>query len=47
MTDAGGRISAAHAFKGTVHMFEQAGSDVERRQANRSGAPGPIVRREI
>jgi len=45
---AGGRVPAAHAFKGTVSMFERAGFEVvERRQANRTSAPRPIVRREL
>jgi GNAT superfamily N-acetyltransferase len=44
----GGRIPAANAFKGTVPMFEHAGFEVvERRQANRTSAPRPIVRREV
>ena len=44
----GGRIPAAHAFKGTVSMFEAAGFEVvERRQANRTSAPRPIVRRPV
>lgn len=44
----GGRIPAAHAFKGTVPMFEDAGFElVDRRQANRTSAPRPIVRREV
>lgn len=44
----GRRISAASAFKGTVPMFEAAGFEVvERRQANRTSAPRPIVRREL
>ena len=44
----GGRIPAANAFKGTVSMFEQAGFEVvERRQANRTSAPRPIVRRPL
>jgi GNAT superfamily N-acetyltransferase len=44
----GGRISAANAFKGTVPMFEAAGFEVvERRQANRTSAPRPIVRRPV
>lgn len=44
----GGRISAANAYKGTVPMFEAAGFDVvERRQANRTSAPRPIMRREV
>lgn len=47
--DTGGqRVPAAHAFKGTVPMFEGAGFEVvERRQANRTSAPRPIVRREL
>ena len=44
----GGRVPAAHAFKGTIGMFERAGFDVvERRQANRATAPRPIVRRGV
>ena len=44
----GRRISAANAFKGTVSMFEGAGFEVvERRQANRTSAPRPIVRRDV
>ena len=44
----GGRIPAANAFKGTVPMFEAAGFEVvERRQANRTSAPRPIVRRSV
>jgi ribosomal protein S18 acetylase RimI-like enzyme len=44
----GGRISAASAYKGTVPMFEAAGFEVvERRRANRSSAPRPIMRREV
>jgi GNAT superfamily N-acetyltransferase len=44
----GGRVSAAHAFKGTVSMFEGAGFEVvERRQANRASTPRPIVRRGL
>ncbi|HEY6608116.1 MAG TPA: GNAT family N-acetyltransferase [Candidatus Limnocylindria bacterium] len=43
-----GRVPAAHAFKGTVAMFERAGFEVvERRQANRSSAPRPMVRRAV
>jgi len=47
--DTGGqRVPAAHAFKGTVPMFEGAGFEVvERRQTNRTSAPRPIVRREL
>lgn len=45
---AGGRVPAAHAFKGTVSMFESAGFEVaERRQANRTSTPRPIVRRAV
>lgn len=44
----GRRISAANAYKGTVPMFEGAGFEVvERRQASRTSAPRPIVRREV
>jgi GNAT superfamily N-acetyltransferase len=44
----GGRIPAANAFKGTVPMFEDAGFEVvERRRANRTSAPRPIVRRPV
>jgi GNAT superfamily N-acetyltransferase len=44
----GGRIPAANAFKGTVPIFEHAGFEVvERRQANRTSAPRPIVRRSL
>lgn len=43
----GERISAASAFKGTLSMFERAGFEVvEWRQANRTSAPRPIVRRD-
>jgi GNAT superfamily N-acetyltransferase len=43
-----GRVPAATAFKGTLAMFEQAGFEVaERRQANRTSAPRPIVRRPV
>lgn len=43
-----GRVTAAQAFKGTVPMFEAAGFEVvERRRANRTAAPRPIVRREV
>jgi GNAT superfamily N-acetyltransferase len=45
---AGGRVPAAHAFKGTVAMFADAGFEVvERRQATRTSTPRPIVRRSI
>lgn len=44
----GGRVPAAEAFKGTVSMFEGAGFRVvERRRANRTSKPRPIVRRAI
>lgn len=44
----GQRVPAAHAYKGTVGMFERAGfSVVERRQATRTSAPRPIVRRGV
>jgi GNAT superfamily N-acetyltransferase len=45
---AGGRVSAATAYKGTVTMFERAGFAVaDRRRANRSSPERPIVRRRI
>jgi len=44
----GQRVPAAHAYKGTVGMFEGAGFKVvERRQANSTTAPRPIVRRRV
>ncbi len=44
----GQRVPAAHAYKGTVGMFERAGFKVvERRQANRTTAVRPIVRRRV
>jgi GNAT superfamily N-acetyltransferase len=44
----GGRVPPAHAFKGTLGMFERAGFEVvERRRANSASAPRPIVRRSI
>jgi GNAT superfamily N-acetyltransferase len=44
----GRRVPAAHAYKGTVGMFERAGFDVvERRRATRTSTPRPIVRRPI
>ena len=44
----GHRVPAAHAYKGTVGMFEGAGFKVvERRQANSTTAPRPIVRRRV
>jgi GNAT superfamily N-acetyltransferase len=44
----GGRVPAAHAFKGTLGMFERAGFEVaERRRANAASAERPIVRRAV
>ena len=44
----GQRVPAAHAYKGTLGMFERAGFEVvERRQANRTSAVRPIVRRRV
>lgn len=44
----GGRIPSANAYMGTVSMFDRAGfKEVERRQANGSVRPRPIVRRAI
>ena len=44
----GERVPAAQAYKGTLGMFERAGFDVvERRRANSTSAPRPIVRRAI
>jgi GNAT superfamily N-acetyltransferase len=44
----GARVPAAHAYKGTVGMFERAGFEVaERRQFNRSSPVRPIVRRRV
>jgi GNAT superfamily N-acetyltransferase len=44
----GDRVPAAHAYKGTVTMFERAGFEVaERRQHNRSSPIRPIVRRRV
>ena len=44
----GDRVPAAEAYKGTVPMFERAGFRVvERRQANSTSKPRPIVRRAI
>lgn len=44
----GHRVPAAQAYKGTTSMFEAARfAVVERRQASRSSAPRPIVRREL
>ncbi len=45
---AGERVSAATAFRGTLHMFESAGfREVARRRANASSPERPIVRLEI
>ncbi len=48
-TDAAdGRIPSANAYMGTLSMFERAGfTEVDRRQANSSVRPRPIVRRAI
>ena len=44
----GGRVPAAHAYKGTVGMFERAGFEtVARRQFNRTTPVRPIMRREM
>ncbi|HET8776097.1 MAG TPA: GNAT family N-acetyltransferase [Candidatus Limnocylindria bacterium] len=44
----GTRVPTAHAYKGTVGMFERAGFEVaERRQFNRTSPVRPIVRRRI
>lgn len=44
----GARVPAAHAYKGTLSMFEAAGFDVaERRQFNRTSPIRPIVRRRV
>lgn len=44
----GARVPAAHAFKGTLGMFERAGFEVAaRRQFNRASPVRPIVRRRI
>lgn len=44
----GERIPAAHAYKGTVSMFERAGFEVvDRRQANSTSPVRPIVRRSL
>jgi GNAT superfamily N-acetyltransferase len=43
-----GRIAAAHAYKGTLSMFERAGfTVVARRQANATTAVRPIVRLDL
>lgn len=45
---ADGRIPSANAYMGTLSMFERAGfAEVDRRQANGSVRPRPIVRRAI
>ena len=45
---ADGRIPSANAYMGTLSMFERAGfTKVDRRQANSSVRPRPIVRRAI
>jgi ribosomal protein S18 acetylase RimI-like enzyme len=44
----GERIPAAHAYKGTVSMFERAGFEVvDRRRANRTSPARPIMRRSL
>ena len=44
----GGRVPAAHAYKGTVGMFERAGfAEVARRRATPTSTPRPIVRRRV
>lgn len=44
----GQRVPAAHAYKGTVGMFERAGFEIAaRRQATRSSTVRPIVRRSL
>jgi GNAT superfamily N-acetyltransferase len=44
----GMRVPAAHAYKGTVGMFERAGFEVvERRRFNRTSPIRPIVRRAV
>lgn len=44
----GQRVPAAHAYKGTVGMFEREGFEVvERRRANATSAVRPIVRRRV
>ena len=45
---ADGRIPSANAYMGTLTMFERAGfTEVDRRQANGSVRPRPIVRRAL
>ncbi len=45
---AGERVPAAHAYRGTLRMFEAAGfTEVARRRANASSPERPIVRLEI
>ena len=47
-TSTGERIPSANAYTGTLSMFERAGfKEVERRQANSSVRPRPIVRRAV
>jgi GNAT superfamily N-acetyltransferase len=44
----GGRVPAAHAYKGTVGMFERAGFEVAgRRRANAASSERTIVRRAV
>ena len=44
----GQRVPAAHAYKGTMGMFERAGFEVvERRRATPTSTPRPIVRRRV
>ena len=44
----GQRVSSALVYKGTLGMFERAGFEVvERRRANATSAPRPIVRRSV
>ena len=44
----GGRVPSANVYHGTLSMFERAGFRVaERRQATKTSAPRPIVRRAI
>ena len=44
----GERVPAAHAYKGTIGMFERVGfEEVARRRATPTSAPRPIVRRRV
>ena len=44
----GRRVPAAHAYKGTLGMFERAGfEEVDRRRATPTSTPRPIVRRRV